>query len=70
MFQKLVSAAEEHAARNGSTILEAYPVDRDSPSYRFGGYVSAFEQAGYALVSRKGARRHIVRKTLCQNKAE
>jgi len=67
MFQKLISAAEEHAARNGATLLEGYPVDPDSPSYRFAGYVSAFEQAGYALVGRKGARRHIVRKVLSQS---
>jgi hypothetical protein len=70
MLQKMISAAEEHAARNGATLLEAYPVDPDSPSYRFGGYVSAFEQAEYALVGRKGARRHIVRKMLSQNRAE
>ena len=51
-------------------MLEGYPVDPDSPSYRFGGYVPAFEQAGYALVGRKGERRHIVRKILSQTKAK
>jgi GNAT superfamily N-acetyltransferase len=61
MFQKLIAAAEEYAARNGATLLEGYPVDPGSPSYRFGGYVSAFELAGY------GARRHIVRKVLSQS---
>jgi GNAT superfamily N-acetyltransferase len=64
MIQKLISAAEDYAAKNGATLLEAYPVDPNSPSYRFGGYVPAFEQAGYTPVGRKGARRHIVRKTL------
>ena len=64
MFQKLIAAAEEHAAKNGGTLLEAYPVDPDSPSYRFGGYLPAFEQAEYAPVGKKGARRHIVRKEL------
>lgn len=64
MFQKMVAAAEEHAARNGATMLEGYPVDPDSPSYRFGGYLPAFEQAGYAVVSRKGSRRHVVRKII------
>lgn len=68
-FQKLISAAEEHVAKNGATLREGYPVDPGSPSYRFGGYVSAFEQAGHALVGRKGARRHVVRKMLSQ-KAE
>jgi GNAT superfamily N-acetyltransferase len=70
MFQQLISAAQEHAAKNGATLLEGYPVDPDAPSYRFGGYVSAFEQAGYSRVGRKGARRHIVRKILGQNRAE
>lgn len=70
MFWKLLAAAEEHAAKNGATLLEGYPVDLGSPSYRFGGYVSAFEQAGYALVGRKRARRHIMRKILSQNRAE
>jgi GNAT superfamily N-acetyltransferase len=64
IIRKLIAAAEEHAARNGATMLEGYPVDPDSPSYRFGGHVSAFEQAGYAMVGRKGERRHIVRKML------
>jgi len=50
-------------------MLEGYPVDPDSPNYRFGGYVPAFEQAGYALVGRKEERRHIVRKILDQHKA-
>jgi GNAT superfamily N-acetyltransferase len=70
MLEKLITAAEEHAARHGATLLEGYPVDADSPSYRFGGHVSAFEQAGYAPVGRKGARRHIVRKMLGRNRAE
>ena len=64
MFQNMIAAAEQHAARNGATMLEGYPVDPDSPSYRFGGYVPAFEQAGYAVVGTKGSRRHIVRKIL------
>jgi GNAT superfamily N-acetyltransferase len=69
IFQKMISAAEEHAARNGATLLEGYPVDPESPSYRFGGYVPAFEQAGYARVGQKGARRHIVRKMLRTRRA-
>jgi GNAT superfamily N-acetyltransferase len=64
ILQQMISAAETHAAKNGATMLEGYPVDPDSPSYRFGGYLPAFEQAGYELVGRKGARRHIVRKVL------
>jgi GNAT superfamily N-acetyltransferase len=62
MFQRMIAVAEEYAASHGATLLEGYPVDPDAPSYRFGGFLSAFEQAGYAPVGRKGARRHIVRK--------
>jgi len=64
MFQKMVAAAEAYAAKNGATLLEGYPVDPESPSYRFGGFVPAFEQAGYTPAGRKGERRHIVRKKL------
>jgi GNAT superfamily N-acetyltransferase len=64
MFQKMIAAAEEHAARHGATVLEGYPVDPKSPSYRFGGFVPGFEQAGYTAVGRKGARRHVVRKVV------
>jgi len=67
MFQRLIAAAEEYAGKNGATLLEAYPVDPDSPSYRFGGFLPAFEQAEYTLCGRKGARRHIVRKSLSRN---
>ena len=68
LFRQLISAAEEYAAQNGATLLEGYPVDPDFPSYRFGGFVPAFEDAGYELVGRKGARRHIARKKLGQSR--
>jgi GNAT superfamily N-acetyltransferase len=64
LLQKLIAAAEAHAVNNGATLLEGYPVDEDSPSYRFGGFLPAFEQARYSRVGHKGARRHVVRKLL------
>lgn len=70
MFQQLIAAAEDYAGKSGATMLEAYPVDPDSPSYRFGGYLPAFAQVGYASCGRKGVRRHIVRKTLSRNQAK
>ena len=63
-FRALIAAAEAHAADHGATMLEGYPVDPDSPSYRFGGFLPAFEQAGYSKVGHKGTRRHVVRKVL------
>lgn len=64
LFRKLIAAAEAYAAGNGATLLEGCPVDPQSPSYRFCGFLPAFEQAGYVQVGQKGARRHIVRKQL------
>lgn len=60
----LLAAAETHAAREGATAVEAYPVDPDSPSYRFSGFLPSFQAAGYTPVGTAGARRHVVRKVL------
>jgi GNAT superfamily N-acetyltransferase len=69
LLQKLIAAAEAHAAAKGATLLEAYPVEPDSPSYRFGGFLPTFAQAGYARIGQKGTRRHVVRKVLKQTGA-
>ena len=63
-FAAVLSAAEGHAATCGATMIEAYPVDPDSPSYRFSGFLPSFQKAGYQLVGRVGLRRHVVRKPL------
>jgi GNAT superfamily N-acetyltransferase len=60
----LIREAEAYARRNGATILEDYPVDPESPSYRFMGYVDTFRAAGYREVGRAGSRRHVMRKEL------
>jgi GNAT superfamily N-acetyltransferase len=57
----LLEAAVEQARRRGATIVEAYPVDADSPSYRFMGFVPAFRVAGFREVGRAGTRRHVMR---------
>ncbi len=59
--QRLIAAAVKHAKSKGATVVEAYPVDPDSPSYRFMGYVSAFRTAGFHEVGRAGSRRHVFR---------
>ncbi|WP_199728828.1 hypothetical protein [Corallococcus sp. CA053C] len=41
--------------------MEAYPVDADSPSYRFMGFVPVFTSAGFEVVGRAGSRRHVMR---------
>jgi GNAT superfamily N-acetyltransferase len=60
----LIAAAADYARREGATAVEAYPVDPESPSYRFMGFVSAFEAAGFTEVGRAGSRRHVMRLTL------
>jgi GNAT superfamily N-acetyltransferase len=58
---RLIHAAVEHARQRGATIVEAYPVDPDSPSYRFMGFISAFKKAGFVEMGRAGTRRHVMR---------
>lgn len=60
----LIAAAVEQARRKGATAVEAYPVDPDSPSYRFMGFVPAFEAAGFEEIGMAGSRRHVMRLTL------
>lgn len=58
---ELIAAAVKEARRRGATVVEAYPVDPDSPSYRFMGFVSAFEKAGFKPSGDAGTRRHVMR---------
>jgi GNAT superfamily N-acetyltransferase len=62
--RQLIDAAVAHARRKGATVVEAYPVDPDSPSYRFMGFVQAFQAAGFERVGQAGKRRHVARLTL------
>jgi GNAT superfamily N-acetyltransferase len=57
----LLRAAVEHAQSRGAKTVEAYPVDPDSPSYRFMGFVSSFEAAGFRHVGGAGTRRYVMR---------
>lgn len=61
---RLIDAAITHAQQKGATIIEAYPVDPDSPSYRYMGFVDSFKAAGFEEVGRAGTRRHIMRRRL------
>ena len=61
---RLLDAAIEYARSQRAKIIEAYPVDPDSPSYRFMGFVSVFERAGFKTVGTAGARRHVMNLTL------
>lgn len=59
--QRIIAAAIDFAKSGGASVVEAYPVDPDSPSYRFMGFVRAFEAAGFCEVGRAGTRRHVFR---------
>jgi GNAT superfamily N-acetyltransferase len=58
---ELIEAAKAYAKKRGGTVLEAYPVDPTSPSYRHMGFVPAFEKLGFKPVGTAGSRRHVMR---------
>ena len=64
ILDQVLQAAETYARREGATLLEAYPVGANSPSYRFMGRVTFFARAGYREVGRAGTRRHVFHKSL------
>jgi GNAT superfamily N-acetyltransferase len=49
LIDRLIESAGKYAKKNGAKYLEAYPVETDSPSYRFMGFVNSFEKAGLTL---------------------
>jgi GNAT superfamily N-acetyltransferase len=61
---QMIRAAEDYARANGATVIEATPVDAESPSFRFMGRVTQFAALGYAEVAMAGKRRHVMRKEL------
>jgi hypothetical protein len=61
---QVIQAAVAHAKAHGATSVEAYPVDRDSPSFRFMGFVDMFQAAGFSKVGRAGQRRHVMQLSL------
>jgi GNAT superfamily N-acetyltransferase len=64
LCEALLDAAIAHAEREGAQAIEAYPVDPDSPSYRFMGFVDLFRRHGFSEVGRAGSRRHVMRLSL------
>jgi RimJ/RimL family protein N-acetyltransferase len=64
LMTQLLQAALKSAQKKGARVVEAYPVDPDSPSYRFMGRVSSFKKAGFTETGRAGKRRHVMHKVL------
>jgi GNAT superfamily N-acetyltransferase len=56
----LIESAKSYARENGAKYIEAYPVNEDSPSYRFLGYVKQFEKAGFKHIKKEGKRRNVM----------
>ena len=58
----LIEEAVRRAKENGASVVEAYPVDPDSPGYRFCGFVPISAAHGFEEIARLGKRRHIMRR--------
>lgn len=56
----LIEHAKKYAKENGAKYLEAYPVEPDSPSYRFMGFVKSFEKVDFEFVKKAGTRRNVM----------
>lgn len=61
---RLLDAAVTHAREQGATIVEAYGVDPDSPSYRHMGFVPFYAARDFVEVGQVGKRRHVMRLTI------
>ncbi len=61
ILYRLLEAAVEHARRRGAAAVEAYPVAADASSYRFMGFVPAFEKAGFRPIGPAGTIRTLMR---------
>jgi GNAT superfamily N-acetyltransferase len=61
LTHELIQAAIAYAIARGATTIEAYPAERNSPSYRFIGFVDTFASLGFREIGRTGQRRHVMR---------
>ncbi len=64
LMDRLIEEAARHAREHGASVIEAYPVEPDSPGYRFCGFVPVFMAHGFSEVGRAGLRRHVMRRSL------
>jgi GNAT superfamily N-acetyltransferase len=56
----LIENAKKYAQENGAKYIEAYPVEKESPSYRFMGFIKTFEKSGFKYIKMAGTRRHVM----------
>ncbi|MFA4794630.1 GNAT family N-acetyltransferase [Leptospira kirschneri] len=60
MATTFIESAKDYAKKNGAKYIEAYPVEKKSPSYRFMGFISMFEKAGFIFIKKAGVRRNVM----------
>jgi GNAT superfamily N-acetyltransferase len=60
MTEALIQQAINYAKDNGAKYVEAYPVDPESPSYRFMGFKPVFDKLGFEFVHKAGQRRYVM----------
>ncbi len=59
-FHQLLRGAVDHAWAQGAEIVEATPVAQGGTSYRFMGYIPAFEALGFEHVATAGKHRRVM----------
>ncbi len=64
VMRTLVLAAIDAARAAGARSLQATPVQADSPSYRFMGFVPLFQKLGFDPIAAAGHRRQVMRRAL------
>lgn len=58
--EELIKQAIKYAKVNGANYVEAYPVDPESPSYRFMGFRPIFDKLGFEFKHKAGQRRYVM----------
>jgi len=58
--EELIKQATIYAKANGAKYIEAYPVDPESPSYRFMGFKPIFDKLGFEFKHKAGQRRYVM----------
>jgi len=58
--RELIEQAILYAKNNGAKYVEAYPVDPESPSYRFMGFKPIFDNLGFDFKHMAGQRRYVM----------
>lgn len=58
--EELIKQAIKYAKDHGANYVEAYPVDLQSPSYRFMGFKPIFDKVGFDFKHKAGQRRYVM----------